>query len=182
MRSSQQTYIQRLGFQDKDRTNPRHQQACEYLLERIWQIENNRRAREYEGALRSIGANCVYGPGCAEPYPEPIAADCISVPLRTRYSVAGFADVLLYGQAYPDMQTVLGEVKITPEPAENVLQQLNFYRSICHDICRVYVVVDYDAPALQRLTAGSDISVYRLGTGFEAWSAARTTTTTTEEL
>jgi len=157
MRSSQQTYIQRLGFQDQDRTNPRHQQACEYLLQRIWEIRNAELVEEF-GAEKAL--------------PEPVAADCISVPLRNAYSVSGFADVLYLN--------ILGEVKITPEPAENVLQQINFYRSMHFDIGKVYLLVDYDAPALKRLTAGSDILVYRLGAGFEAWLATRTNATTEE--
>lgn len=179
MRSSQQTYIQKLGFCDKDRTNPRHQQACEYLLERVWTTSNEEEARAYKG--EDINVNDRYyveGLGCFKPHPRPASAECISVPIRSRYSVCGFADVLWHN--------ILGEVKITPEPAEVVLQQINFYLqfldwSVIYGRSKVIVLVDYDAPALKRLTNDSQIAVYRLGDRFARWQD-QLTRTTVEEL
>tara|TARA_R100000781_G_scaffold100476_1_gene63953 strand:+ start:253 stop:942 length:690 start_codon:yes stop_codon:yes gene_type:complete len=62
--------------------------------------------------------------------------------------------------------SILGEVKITPEPAEKILQQITFYREIIGEI-ETYIVLDFDCPQLIRMTQGSNIHVKRLGNKFE---------------
>lgn len=257
-RSAQQTYIQRLGFQDKDRSNQRHGLACEYLFDRLLherlidkaQQHANGAAKSYtESLVRHLnsaiasydsskerlelyGGKDSYGAQHYKDsmekakdshdrlkpiieklyaYPGPIdtgyllegiadevpAAKHINVPIRVGNYVNGFADVLfdrnLDGRLdqieFVDDEprfwwtgpatykcgsggdVVLGEVKITPEPAENVIQQIAFYRQFISGIDRVIILVDYDAPTLKRLTKGSDIEVYRLGQKFEDWAA-----------
>jgi len=156
--SASQTYIAKLGFQDRDRSNERHGLACEYLFERMLELETRNLAH----------------------MERPHAGNCINVPIKSRSYVNGFADVLIgvpnqYYEAY-----LLGEVKITKEPAENVLQQINFYLSYIRNVEIVYIVTDYDSGDLKRLCAGTNINVYRLGKGFEQWLANRTTPATEE--
>jgi hypothetical protein len=251
-RSSQQTYIQRLGFQDKDRANPRHGLACEYLLERLveknciariqdevlnalayernrivdskapiadrlasasrygeesdWAkktiIESNRLIEECDQKIACIdsvaNANQINLESLISKARGDIApSDYINVPITSGKFVNGFADVLFrsaplinaYVEPTDDLSMdlrlylpieivkrerggTLGEVKITPEPAENIVQQIAFYRTFV-DVSEVIVLVDYDAPQLKRMTAGSDIHVYRLGAAFERWCANR---------
>lgn len=112
------------------------------------------------------------------------AGQCINVPIvsdsyRSSF-VNGFADVLI---ADPYTGRFLGEVKISKEPAEQVLQQINFYLSYLErreEVQSVYVVTDYEPGDLKRLCLGTKIKVYRLGQVFENWLAARTTPATEE--
>ena len=127
-------------------------------------------------------------------------ADVINVPVTSRGSyVNGFADVWFknlpvarleelpevggkcdwsfdLNQEYPNTynKQILGEVKITPEPAENVIQQINFYREFIK-ADRVIIFIDYEDPQLLRLADGGDgdFRVYRLGEKFEEWIEAR---------
>ena len=103
-------------------------------------------------------------------------SDCINVPIKSGYSISGFADVLIHS---PDGQC-LGEVKITRQPAEQVLQQINFYKANLSNVRTTYIITDYDCSDLQRLTQGSDVKVYRLGQRFEQWLATRTAPETPE--
>lgn len=163
--SASQTYIARLGFQDRDRSNERHGLACEYLFERMLELEASR--------LSHIE--------------RPNPGNCINVPIKSKSYVNGFADVLISYPAYSYRHQngandayLLGEVKITKEPAENVLQQINFYLSYIRNVETVYIVTDYDPGDLKRLCAGTKIKVYRLGQVFEQWLANRTTPATEE--
>lgn len=65
-------------------------------------------------------------------------------------------------------KSVLGEVKITKQNAEEVIQQVKFYDSFLQ-ASRVLVLVDYDDPQLQEMTAGTKIRARRLGSRFEGW-------------
>jgi hypothetical protein len=238
-RSSQQTYIQRLGFQDKDRANPRHGLACEYLLDRligrnfvanilefktkaiesysedrkqkIVNLENQAKQCEYrlkyfpkaeqekETILNAIKqewlainhvmeiANSIADDKIKQIiYQIMPPSEFISVPISSGKFVNGFADILLNRAPYfyfdgnlnisaylREATSILGEVKITPEPAENVIQQIAFYREFVH-AKEVIVLVDYDAPQLKRMTDGSDIKVYRLGKKFDEWCSIKT--------
>lgn len=95
-----------------------------------------------------------------------LVANCTNVPIKSRSYVVGFADVLID-------ERLLGEVKITRQPAEQVLQQVNFYKRYLNYVQRTYILVDYDCSDLQRLTEGSDIKVFRLGQRFEEWIQSR---------
>ena len=104
-------------------------------------------------------------------------SDCINAPIRDGRFVVGFADVLIWD----DLRVFLGEVKITRQPAEQVLQQINFYRvKLSTPQVTTYVLADYDCSDLQRLTSGSSIKVFRLGQRFEDWLAKRAMPTTEE--
>lgn len=221
--SASQPYIARLGFQDPDRSKDRHGLACEYLYERLIELEvaafwreykirdlrydlalvsqSNREAREdleriansaSTGAQKARGELTAAitesferhqslhaellalegsdGLDSARTYHKP--TDHINVPIKSGYSIVGFADVLF--------TTVLGEVKITRQPAEQVLQQINFYKSHLNSVKTTYILTDYDCSDLQRLTQGSDVKVYRLGQRFEQWLANRSTPATPE--
>lgn len=219
-RSSQQTYIQRLGFQDKDRSNVRHGLACEYLLNRLieseWMPNSNIDSKatavltyflkfnllDFFGKdleivkkfFIDVIENKSYDINKIIEKIQPITTCSrrINVPIVSGKFVNGFADVVLPGDfdlsvnlkkqslaagvlelewiVHPldEYNLILGEIKITPEPAENIIQQIAFYRQYLH-VKKVIILVDYDAPQLKRMTAGSDISVYRLGNVFEKW-------------
>lgn len=254
-RSSQQTYIQRLGFQDKDRANPRHGLACEYLLEKVlkknfathieakaqaavnylreevqeelrrikpdlrrheegsaqgsfyskeWHIESLKelaprveRLQRMEEYLQTNTFNPQYLLNLF--YSRISYSNYLNVPVSSGKFVNGFADVLIQSALivscrFKDQEPLdldwtvyfdgfhqenaasswfLGEVKITPEPAENIIQQIAFYRTFVSGVDEVIILVDYDAPQLKRMTQGSDIKVYRLGGAFEKWCTER---------
>jgi len=251
-RSSQQTYIQRLGFQDKDRSNPRHGLACEYLLDRLiqrqfisksfmqrlkdnslqwgtqWREEDiaekrsrlERNIKNYDlkrawDSAESIEAenqqltqeldklqsevdrlpqiiDSVSNDDIAHRIYESLPSNnFISVPIANGKFINGFADVLLFNCSFrldfqddltielkryinsDSSRAILGEIKITKEPAENVIQQIAFYRQFVY-AKEVIILIDYDDPQLKRMTAGSDIHVYKLGSKFDAWCAAKT--------
>jgi hypothetical protein len=239
-RSSQQTYIQKLGFQDKDRANPRHGLACEYLLDRL--IENNfspklqelkanavkyfleyktQQIAELNSKLKNLECQSKWNANACKESEHVIntvneqtlllsrvhqAAESItegemkqlmrqamppsrfiSVPITSGKFVNGFAD--LFFDKIPHFyfdddlslktelryfyRTILGEIKISPEPAENVIQQIAFYRQFVN-ISEVIILIDYDAPQLKRITEGSDIKVLGLGSKFDEWCAIKT--------
>ena len=220
--SASQTYIAKLGFQDRDRSNQRHGLACEYLFERMLELDvaprwlEARRAQlhaEINWCKKAVSGNNM---GWHISEQERIAfgrdipriqskledlsfnqaltlarskisvGQCVNIPISSRSYVNGFADVLIkYEIAHPvtdrDTQRLwLGEVKITKEPAENVLQQINFYLNYLENVEAVYILTDYDPGDLKRLCAGTKIKVYRLGQVFEQWLANRTTPATEE--
>lgn len=221
--SASQPYIARLGFQDPDRSKDRHGLACEYLFERLLEVEvakpwrewkisdlrwelacaarsNQNARRDLERIADSTYANaqqerdeltaCITasferhqslhlelaalensdGLDSARAHHKP--TDHINVPIKSGYSIVGFADVLV--------RTVLGEVKITRQPAEQVLQQINFYKANLSDVKITYILTDYVCSDLQRLTQGSDVKVFRLGRRFEQWLVMRSTPITPE--
>lgn len=166
--SASQTYISKLGFQDRDRSNERHGLACEYLFERILELEVAPRMFNFDATLSPESymskARDLHKVG-----------NCVNVPITSRAYVNGFADVLIADR-------FLGEVKITKEPAENVLQQINFYLNHlqCPGVEAVYILTDYEPGDLKRLCVGTKIKVYRLGQVFEQWLANRTNPETEE--
>jgi hypothetical protein len=218
--SASQTYISKLGFQDRDRSNERHGLACEYLFERIielevapWRLKSeqdavqseinfNKRAAKGEtvgyymsekerfDAGQEIPQLCAnfeklnLAATLANIYQSKKVGECVNVPIKSRSYVNGFADVLI---DFPNPLSYcghvlrwLGEVKITKEPAENILQQINFYLSYLENVETVYILTDYDPGDLKRLCAGTKIKVYRLGQVFEQWLANRTNPETEE--
>ena len=225
-RSSQQTYIQKLGFQDKDKSNPRHGLACEYLAERLIQsafLDPLTEKEMFPDAFRNFITECKDKDVAVSK--KEIFKDAVRLALPNFYKDAkemlptsrftdtpiksksyggsvfinGFTDVLVKGTLYAQSSfdilddnikahlcpvfydgdsygqarvNVMGEIKITPEPAESILQQIKFYREFVK-IDRVVVLVDFDAPQLKRITQGSDIEVYKLGKSFEEWVQSR---------
>jgi hypothetical protein len=245
-RSSEQTYIQRLGFQDKDRSNPRHGLACEYLLDRLidqnvfpklqelkvnaikhfleyktqqitelnckyknlqyqskWHVSASKEAEHVMNSVNEQTLLLSRVHQAAETITESEMQQVmhkamppsrfISVPIASGKFVNGFADLLLNQSPYfyfdDDLSlktalchshgSILGEVKITPEPAENVIQQIAFYRKFI-DVSEVIILIDYDAPQLKRMTEGSDVKVYRLGAKFDKWCSTKTQPITEE--
>jgi Fe-S cluster biogenesis protein NfuA len=248
--AASQPYIAKLGFSDPDRSKDRHGLACEYLFERLLELEVGptitQKQKEYLNHLYSKAKEqydeivsllnddqgCVswrghyYSradittvmQGCCDcctsvnsalntihdDYGRATAkatyclSACVSKPIKTGYQgkhTAGFADVLLAESTieplvfdpnrlyYPSIISpcILGEVKITKQSAETVLQQINYYRQhIEGGVDKVYILTDYDCSDLQRITQGSDIHVYRLGRRFEDWIASRAMPSTPE--
>lgn len=207
--SAQQTYISRLGFNDPDRDKNRHGLACEYLFERLIEIEaipafvkrlqsrckdfiehaqlNPRNEKLQKEAVPVVAFlenhQALALKAREECYEFLHPSECINKAISTtRGYVSGFADVLLeLSGGYYDGGYILGEVKITKQPAEQVLQQINFYKSqIIGRINSVYVLTDYDCADLQRITQGSSMKVFRLGQRFESWLASREQPTITE--
>jgi hypothetical protein len=259
--AASQPYIAKLGFSDPDRSKDRHGLACEYLFERLLELEvapeiftgerkyyDNRIQRisvehqflrserdanpsarsfwfsdswnersgeldwintisidELNERLHDLAALYAKLQSDLELFSHQNAVNdsqntfvtsrCLNVPIMTGYKsshTAGFADVLLrpvkfhgcvYGQSRDAYWTsaILGEVKITKQSAETVLQQINYYRQhIEGGVDKVYILTDYDCSDLQRLTQGSDIHVYRLGKRFEDWIASRSMPSTPE--
>jgi hypothetical protein len=223
--SASQTYISKLGFQDRDRSNERHGLACEYLFERMVELElKPKMAKDWidlintkieyaieklhkykkssyyakEAKMQESKINDLQKEKELFDMKEFLAlqlaqiktGECINVPIvsqsyRSSF-VNGFADVLVGTPwPYPGRRRFLGEVKITKEPAEQVLQQINFYLNYLEPnsesaIDAVYVVTDYDPGDLKRLCVGTKIKVYRLGQVFEQWLANRTNPETEE--
>lgn len=223
--SASQTYIAKLGFQDKDRSVDRHGLACEYLFERLLEMEmapylNEARLSYLYGAVERAQAslqatndelvrNQKHGDSCDGWYRDQIpalqkraeqeydhwqaavfdldtfpqsfglesarnelkAAYCINQPIKQsgRSYVIGFADVFIdhYGKR------LLGEVKITKQSAESILQQVNFYELHLRPQT-TYILTDFDCSDLQRMVEGTHIKVFRLGRRFEQWLASRT--------
>lgn len=211
--SASQTYIARLGFQDRDRSNARHGLACEYLFERLLELEVAPfELASYQAYLRGQIRGIETRLAQASLYPSQIekanaerddlqrrldaltldraldairqrhvAGKCINVPITSKSYVNGFADVFIKQDSDDyEPRAWLGEVKITPEPAENVLQQLNFYANYLWGVEAIYILTDYDPADLKRLCAGTKIKVYRLGQRFEDWLATRTMPATEE--
>jgi hypothetical protein len=259
--AASQPYIAKLGFSDPDRSKDRHGLACEYLFQRLLELEVApiifTGEREYlDKRLQRISVEHEFLKSERDQNPTIksfwfsdhwhqrsgefdwintisidelnqrlddlaalysklqsdlnlfshqhavndaqnayVASSCLNVPIMTGYRsshTAGFADVLLkpvkfHGGDYDFNRdaywtsTILGEVKITKQSAETVLQQINYYRQhIEGGVDKVYILTDYDCSDLQRLTQGSDISVYRLGKRFEDWIAARSMPSTPE--
>lgn len=224
--SASQPYIAKLGFLDRDRSNERHGLACEYLLERLIELEVA--PSTPSGSVTDSIYNPKWWPHSPHhecKYVKVIAkidqgqtdaaflmaksqiksTPCINVPIGGAYT-KGFADVfacwrpqkpfirnqaqielpakgntLLVGSEFigfgpGDARAFLGEVKITKEPAEVVLQQINFYREhlrINGETIPTYILADYDPSTLQRLVEGTDIKVFRLGKRFDEWIANR---------
>lgn len=212
--SASQTYIAKLGFQDKDRGTPRHGLACEYLFERLLDLEvipfqlalwkdNLQKEIAWRKAHLSGNYHGIYpaSPNELASFKEEMpglesqlealtpdfaakelsrtlrVGECLNVPVTSRSYVNGFADVLIplpenrdYGCT---VHRWLGEVKITKEPAENVLQQINFYLSYIDNVQAVYILTDYDPSDLQRLCVGTKIKVFRLGRRFNEWFSCR---------
>lgn len=207
--SASQPYIARLGFQDPDRSKDRHGLACEYLFERLLHvaagpfITNEERDRlsglvnaytknhwldaedkafaANEAPQRLASLTDQYGIDQALKRFTPV--NSINVPISNRSGfTSGFADVLIRLNEY---QCILGEVKITRQPAEQVMQQVNFYNDqLRHaqqrSVIGTYILTDYDCSDLQRLTQGSDVKVFRLGRRFEQWLVMRSTPATPE--
>lgn len=217
--SASQTYISRLGFQDRDRSNERHGLACEYLFERMlelevapWLLEVKRAEAQDDidfnqkaaaGKISGFYMKDCFDAGQKIPrllanleklnIAETLAnicqtnkvGECVNVPITSRSYVNGFADVLISLPVHNSYSSNglfrwLGEVKITKEPAENILQQINFYLSYLENVQTVYILTDYDPGDLKRLCVGTKIKVYRLGQVFEQWLAGRTTPETEE--
>jgi hypothetical protein len=253
--AASQPYIAKLGFADPDRSKDRHGLACEYLFERLLELEigpaiqnqqleylkklhgscesvfnelnsliasesgRNHKWRNHYYSLENIRSVMSTASGkcdevvsvlhdLAPDYGLQLArsvlclSSCVSKPIETGYNgkhTAGFADVLLKGfyvdplvgtgsidgcihvNSYIKTPSILGEVKITKQPAETVLQQINYYRQhIEHGVDKVYILTDYDCSDLQRLTQGSDIKVFRLGKRFDDWIASRAMPSTPE--
>jgi hypothetical protein len=208
--SASQTYIARLGFQDRDRSNQRHGLACEYLFERMLELEVAPQLLQWEEAdlerqletqrnelavsswrprieeiaqkisgLRESLENLSPQGFLDKAREQYKVGRCVNVPIVSRSYVNGFADVLI-GHDSCLGGGFLGEVKIAQEPAENVLQQINFYLSYLFAVRTVYILTDYDPGDLKRLCAGTNIKVYRLGQVFEQWLASRTVPDTEE--
>jgi hypothetical protein len=218
--SASQPYIAKLGFQDRDRSSERHGLACEYLFERMLELEvapffheidrgdfmyrineikreiatyennsyyNNKpepqkakaKLQELEQHLKDFDANQKPSDRIEKARHEYKVGNCVNVPIISRSYVNGFADVLINHCDYRARKW-LGEVKITKEPAENVLQQINFYLSYLDNVVTVYILTDYDPGDLKRLCSGTKIKVYRLGQAFEQWLTCRATPATEE--
>ena len=221
--SASQTYIAKLGFQDKDRGTHRHGLACEYLFNRLLELEvvpyktdlwKSELEREInwrkEKIARTIATNDYFFDRLTNEeiteFRNEISkfesklsnlsidfvsshlaerlrvGECVNVPIASRSYVNGFADVLIpLSYSYQDApRHWLGEVKITKEPAENVIQQINFYLSYIKNVETVYILADYDPSDLQRLCVGTKIKVFQLGDRFEQWISSRVQLATDE--
>lgn len=219
--SASQTYISRLGFQDKDRANSRHGLACEYLFERLLELEvtpymlnkwkddiqneiiyqekqllkycNNDETlliKEEISKLKDQNKILTTDFVIKKIKNTLRVGECVNVPIGSRSYVNGFADVLIackdfFGDSMNRIYGVnqnrwLGEVKITKEPAENILQQINFYLNFLENVESVYILTDYDPSDLQRLCLNTKIKVFRLGSRFEQWLCSRVHLTTNE--
>jgi hypothetical protein len=213
--SASQPYIAKLGFQDRDRSSDRHGLACEYLFERLLELEVTpftydcqcaELQREIHYRSQSIKQGYSFFGDALDELTQQLpgltaelqqltvdsvlaelrgsckVGECLNVPITSRSYVNGFADILITKKntAGRDVAGWLGEVKITKEPAENVLQQINFYLSYLPHVHSVYLLTDYDPSDLQRLCAGTKIKVFRLGQRFEQWLSNRPSHATDE--
>jgi hypothetical protein len=162
---------------DKERKDPRHGLACEYLafwmMEKLVQpyYEQQRGGKSYldnNGVYQIASGNCNRT--------EFVISDYVSRPIknennssRFNQGIKGYADVL-FGSEYN--AKFLGEVKITPQSAEEILQQIKFYHSCIYCVHTV-IALDFDCPQLARMVEGTDITVVRLGEKFEMFAKTR---------
>jgi hypothetical protein len=162
---------------DKEKKEPRHGLACEYLA--FWMLENIVLSH-YSSEYGHLTEEVIYGI-IADNYSrnEFALSDYISRPIRdeirnnkyNRSTIKGYADVL-FGKA--TTQYFLGEVKIYPQSAEEILQQIKFYHS-CIPCKQTIIALDFDCPQLARIVEGTNISVVRLGEKFEMFVNSRNT-------
>lgn len=69
-----------------------------------------------------------------------------------------------------------GEVKITPEPAEVILQQLLYYVDALSSPCAlIWVLADFDVSDLARMAADQlpQLQCFQIGDAFEEWCSQR---------
>lgn len=231
--SASQTYIAKLGFQDKDRNIDRHGLACEYLFHRLLEMEiapyfnegrqgylaskviekervlekinsqivaekkvepetsnvaywvqrkqfnlmrlESERSNVYDELQTALQEQQAFSPsfGIEEARRRFKPAYSINQPIRQRGRsfAVGFADVYIH----VDRTCVLGEVKITKQSAESILQQINFYEMHLPNPILTYILTDFDCSDLQRMVQGTHVQVFRLGRRFEQWLASRVT-------
>jgi len=171
--SHDRTLIAKLGFADKDKSNLRHDLACQFFCEE----ENAAGLATYLTGEPHSGARC------AAEFHLTKGVD------RFKTSV-GFLDLVihcqrsgLYGQA-----RIVGEVKIEPVGVGDLLRQINLYRGHVitpfpsaddeWDLGESYVswvaIVDYDVTEKDvEMLRRSRVRVVRLGPAFEQWVKAQ---------
>jgi hypothetical protein len=228
--SASQTYIAKLGFQDKDRNVERHGLACEYMFHRLLEMEiapyfnecrydylaykveeqqkrlenlssaivakkqapplhsgsywieqrevelrqlEMSRSETYDNLQVAIQEQQAFASsyGIQEAHRRLKPAYCINRPIKQpgRSFVVGFADVHIE----VDSKQILGEVKITKQSPESILQQINFYETHLRGRVSTYILTDFDCSDLQRMVEGTHVQVFRLGRRFEQWLASR---------
>ena len=162
---------------DKERKEPRHGLACEYLT--FWMIEklvfpyyrHNRNHLSEEDIYRFITGNYNRKDFYLSDYISRPIYDELKGNKYNRSAIKGYADVLFGEQG---SEYFLGEVKIYPQSAEEILQQIKFYHS-CIPCRQTIIALDFDCPQLARIVEGTNVSVVRLGEKFEMFANSRNT-------
>jgi hypothetical protein len=185
MHSHDRTLISRLGFDDPDKRNPRHDLACQYLTECDVIGKLIKKILGDSFNIDTLDFNNVFINN-----EEPLTKG------SGQYEVViGFLDVL-YRFPMPDAtrrtQWIIVEVKTCNIPVSDIIRQVKFYRDSIKNCSKFYnsyssrthtdyqalgdfawvVVLDFDITEVElRILRREGFHVLRLGNDFEAWIA-----------
>lgn len=197
MHSHDRTLIARLGFDDLDKKDPRHDLACQYLAlpENVARIieATNPSIEEFQGCdPRLIGVTF----SLCDP-------DRDIIPIRLEFPISkgdgqykttiGFADIVICyierrrrkveyeydGVSWVESDKVtescgirkaMIEVKISIGPIGDVLRQVNLYKNYLDSLGRVILATAYDISESDAATLRREgVSHVRLGKAFDLW-------------
>jgi hypothetical protein len=184
--SYDRTLLARLGFADPDKTDPKHDLACQYLA-------NDEQSRKLAEQVCEFGRHEWTEKAFSDRVEK--AQVSFEVPVSKgegRYKTTiGFLDLLIKyyievldsswpDQSYWERRHLVVEVKSSPVSAQEILRQINLYQEYYRPTnangddsqCQWGVAVNFDlSSASVEVFRSKDILPIRLGKRFEEWVA-----------
>jgi hypothetical protein len=169
------TLLAQLGFADPDRGNPRHDLAVAFAclnateLVRVMGLHSEPDATDR--ANHNLWSWSLY-------QEQAVMRPDLRYACQPSPFFVGFADAFWFGDG-----CVVVEVKITKEPASNVMRQIAAYRSgfaqgQSLQNARGLLLVDYDMSSVEvDMLKGVNVTSVRLGARFDAFVAAQSKVT-----